>query len=582
MFGQPQVSSASVNLATETAVVWAVPEVKATENWKQSLGEKLANHLTGCGFKSSLRVIIEEALRDTSFPYLSFVKRRELKETFSLRNARATKSVEKCISDSSQYVHYDPLHLYLLIGLPTFADRARENIYKVYERKMDEKLKQLKESGFHLSLSLFTLIGPGRRLIVDGVKSLFNGSPNMNTLVGLGALSSFTVSSVAALIPRLWSRNYQARFSGYGLRYYKQIGSTLATRFWPCKGHVSHDRVPADGIVKAGRSAVDESSFTGEPLPVTKLPGAEVTAGSINLNGTLTVEVKRPGGETVMSDIVRLVEEAQSREAPIQRLADKGSPISLALQLSCSVLVVACPCALGLATPTAVLVGTSLGATRGLLLRGGNVLEKFAGVDTIVFDKTGTLTIGKPIVTRVMPLGSEESEKLSENSNCKWTEYEVLRLAAGVESNTIHPVGKAIVEAASAAGCQHVKAADGTFIEEPGSGALATVDCKKVTVGTLEWLQRHGVIKNPFPEADEFRNQSVVYVGVDGDLAGLIYLEDKIRDDAGQVVQSLSKQGLDVYMLSGDKRHAAEYVASVVGIPKERVRRAPSELVYFI
>ncbi|KAK1313856.1 hypothetical protein QJS10_CPA06g02030 [Acorus calamus] len=328
------------------------------------------------------------------------------------------------------------------------------------------------------------------------------------------------------------------------------------------------DRVPADGIVKAGRSAVDESSFTGEPLPVTKLPGVsgKFTYGVMALS-VATFTFWNVFGPRILSSALL-----------------QGSPISLALQLSCSVLVVACPCALGLATPTAVLVGTSLGATRGLLLRGGNVLEKFAGVDTIVFDKTGTLTMGKPIVTRVMPSGSEESENLSENSNCKWTEYEVLRLAAGVESNTIHPVGKAIVEAASAAGCQNVKAADGTFIEEPGSGALATVDCKKVTVGTLEWLQRHGVIQNPFPEADEFRNQSVVYVGVDGDLAGLIYLEDKIRDDAGQVVQSLSKQGLDVYMLSGDKRHAAEYVASVVGIPKERVLSGvrPDEKKHFI
>ncbi|KAK1288371.1 hypothetical protein QJS10_CPB19g01413 [Acorus calamus] len=557
---QHQVSSASVNLATETAVVWAVPEAKATENWQQSLGEKLANHLTGCGFKSSLRVIIEEALRDTSFPYLSFVKRRELKETFSLRNARATKSVEKCISDSSQYVGWKAF----------FEEPIMLLAFVLLGRNLEQRAKLKATSDM---TGLFNILPSKARLVVDN---------DVDQLPSTVEVSCYSLS----------------------------VGDQIVV--------LPGDRVPADGIVKAGRSAVDESSFTGEPLPVTKLPGAEVTAGSINLNGTLTVEVKRPGGETVMSDIVRLVEEAQSREAPIQRLADKvsgkftygvmalsvatftfwnvfgprilssallqGSPISLALQLSCSVLVVACPCALGLATPTAVLVGTSLGATRGLLLRGGNVLEKFAGVDTIVFDKTGTLTMGKPIVTRVMPSGSEESENLSENSNCKWTEYEVLRLAAGVESNTIHPVGKAIVEAASAAGCQNVKAADGTFIEEPGSGALATVDCKKVTVGTLEWLQRHGVIQNPFPEADEFRNQSVVYVGVDGDLAGLIYLEDKIRDDAGQVVQSLSKQGLDVYMLSGDKRHAAEYVASVVGIPKERVLSGvrPDEKKHFI
>ncbi|KAM0064938.1 putative translocase [Helianthus debilis subsp. tardiflorus] len=187
---------------------------------------------------------------------------------------------------------------------------------------------------------------------------------------------------------------------------------------------------------------MDEPSFTGEPFPVAKLPGAEVSAGSINLNGALTVEVQRSGGETFMGDIVRLVEEAQSREAPVQRLADKvaghftygvmaisaatfvfwstvgacilpvafqqGSAMSLALQLSCSILVVACPCALGLATPTAVLVGTSLGATKGLLLRGGSILEKFSAVNTIVFDKTGTLTIGKPVITKIVTTASDE------------------------------------------------------------------------------------------------------------------------------------------------------------------------------
>lgn len=360
------------------------------------------------------------------------------------------------------------------------------------------------------------------------------------------------------------------------------------------------DRVPADGIVRAGRSAVDESSFTGEPLPVTKLPGAEVAAGSINLNGTLTVEVRRPGGETAMGDIVRLVEEAQNREAPVQRLADKvaghfsygvmalsaatfvfwnlyganilpapfvqGSPLSLGLQLSCSVLVVACPCALGLATPTAVLVGTSLGATRGLLLRGGNILEKFSTVNTVVFDKTGTLTIGRPVVTKVVT--SSDSKQIP---NYNLSDTEVLKLAAGVESNTIHPVGKAIVEAARAANCPTVKAADGTFVEEPGSGAVATIDNKRVSVGTLDWVQRHGVDHNPFQDLEETKNQSTVYVGVDGTLAGLIYVEDQIREDAGHVVESLSRQGLNIYMLSGDKRNTAEYVASVVGIPKNNV-----------
>ncbi|KAM7470634.1 hypothetical protein LguiA_008817 [Lonicera macranthoides] len=504
----------------------------------------------------------------------------------------------------------------------------------------------LHSTGFHMSLSLFTLLGPGRQLIIDGLKSLIKGAPNMNTLVGLGAISSFTVSSLAALIPKLgWKAFFEEPVMliafvllGRNLEQRAKIKATSdmtgllsllpskarlvvngdleessSTVEVPCSSLsvgdqiviLPGDRVPADGIVRAGRSTVDESSFTGEPLPVTKLPGAEVAAGSINLNGTLTVEVRRPGGETSMGDIVRLVEAAQSREAPVQRLADKvaghftygvmtlsaatfmfwnlfgarilpatihqGSPLSLALQLSCSVLVIACPCALGLATPTAVLVGTSLGATKGLLLRGGSILEKFSMVNTIVFDKTGTLTIGRPVVTKVVTQVHEKERDSKPGSNGKWSEVDLLKLAAGVESNTIHPIGKAIVEAARAVNCPNVKVADGTFVEEPGSGAVATIENKRVSVGTLDWVQRHGVDGNPFLEMDEFKNQSVVYVGVDGILAGVIYVEDQIREDAANVVKSLSSQGINVYLLSGDKKSSAEYVASVVGIPKEKV-----------
>ncbi|XP_031256209.1 copper-transporting ATPase PAA1, chloroplastic isoform X2 [Pistacia vera] len=503
---QPQVSSASVNLTTETAIVWPVSEAKVVPNWKKELGEALAKHLTSCGFMSNLR------------------------------------------------------------------DSGSDNFFRVFERKMNEKHSRLKESGrelavswalcavclvghlshvlgakaswvhafhstgFHLSLCLFTLLGPGRKLILDGVKSLFKGAPNMNTLVGLGALSSFAVSSLAALIPKLgWKaffeepimliafvllgRNLEQRAKikatsdMTGLlsilpskarllvdNDVKELGSIVEV---PCNTlHVGDqivvlpgDRVPADGIVRAGRSIIDESSFTGEPLPVTKLPGSQVAAGSINLNGTLTVEVRRSGGETAMGDIVRLVEEAQSQEAPVQQLADKvsghftygvmalsaatfmfwnlfgahilpaaihhGSSVSLALQLSCSVLVIACPCALGLATPTAMLVGTSLGARRGLLLRGGNILEKFSMVNTIVFDKTGTLTIGRPVVTKVVTSGSPKSTDPRKYSTHTWSDIEVLKLAAGVEANTVHPIGKAIVEAAQAAHCQNLKVLSG-------------------------------------------------------------------------------------------------------------------------
>ncbi|EMS52334.1 Putative copper-transporting ATPase PAA1 [Triticum urartu] len=679
---EPQVVSATVNLATEMAVVWAVPEDRAVQDWKLQLGEKLASQLTTCGYKSSQR--------DSSKVSSQNVFERKMGE--KLQNLKQS-GRELAVSWA--------LCAVCLLGHISHLFGVNAPLVHLFH-----------STGFHLSLSIFTFIGPGRRLIIDGIKSLFKGSPNMNTLVGLGALSSFAVSSVAAFIPKLgWKTFFEEPIM---LIAFVLLGKNLEQRaklkaasdmtgllnILPSKARLMvdndaeqssftevpcgtlavgdyilvlpGDRIPADGLVKAGRSTVDESSLTGEPMPVTKIAGAEVSAGSINLNGKLTVEVRRPGGETVMSDILHLVEEAQTREAPVQRLADKvagnftygvmalssatfmfwsifgsqfvpaaiqqGSAMSLALQLSCSVLVIACPCALGLATPTAVLVGTSLGATRGLLLRGGDVLEKFAEVDAIVFDKTGTLTIGKPVVTKVIASHSEgeflcvtfyfpfnwnslqniaahrmghpeicnvfpwiaffflnrmcdlcTSCTLSSRSevyfpdlpvdkpyfvirdywNNEWTEGDILSLAAGVESNTNHPLGKAIMEAAQAANCINMKAKDGSFMEEPGSGAVATIGEKQVSVGTLDWIRRHGVVRDPFHEAESF-GQSVAYVAVDGTLAGLICFEDKIREDSHQVISALSKQGISVYMLSGDKESAAMNVASVVGIQLDK------------
>nr|XP_034903033.1 copper-transporting ATPase PAA1, chloroplastic-like [Populus alba] len=551
---QPQVSSASVNLATETAIVWPVSEAKGVPNWQKQLGEALAKHLTSCGFMSNLR------------------------------------------------------------------DAGRQNFFKIFEKKMDEKRDRLKESshqlavscalcavcllghvshifaakppwihvfhsvGFHVSLSLFTLLGPGGQLILDGVKSLSKGAPNMNTLVGLGALSSFAVSSLAALIPKLgWKaffeepimliafvllgRNLDQRAKIKATSDMTGLLSVLPTKARlvvngdakdlgsivevPCSSLsvgdkivvLPGDRVPADGTVTAGRSTIDESSFTGEPLPLTKLPGSQVSAGSINLNGTLTIEVKRPGGETAMADIVRLVEEAQSREAPVQRLADKVSG-----HFTYGVMTIS----------AATFMFWSMFGTRILpaALNQGNPISL-------------ALQLSCSVLVRVSVWYLVLQCRL--NPDATLSEVELLKLAASVESNTIHPVGKAIVEAAQAAGCQNVKVTDGTFMEEPGSGAVATIENKVVSIGTLDWIQRHGVDEKPFQEVEDLKNQSVVYVGVDNTLAGLIYFEDQIREDARQVVESLSCQGINVYMLSGDKKSTAEHVASLVGIPKEKV-----------
>ncbi|CAN6466789.1 unnamed protein product [Victoria cruziana] len=612
---QPQVSSANVNLATETAVVWTVPEARNMQNWKQVLGEKLAAHLTNCGFKSNFRTPSGEDLN-------SVFERKRVEKLNILKESGGNLAVSWALCAVCLVGH--ALHF---IGGPSW-------------------MHALHSVGFHMSLSILTLLGPGRQIIYEGIKSLIRGTPNMNTLVSLGAISSFTVSSIAVLLPKLgWKTFFEEPVMllafvllGRNLEQRAKIKATSdmtgLLSVLPRKARLvmdnnmegSHalvdvpcdslsigdkivvlpgDRIPVDGIVVAGRSSVDESSFTGEPLPVLKLHGNEVNAASINVDGKLTIEVRRPGGESLISDIVRLVTNAQNREAPVQRLADKvagyftygvmalsamtflvwknfgsqvlpviiqhGGPVSLALQLSCSVLVVACPCALGLATPTAVLVGTSLGATRGMLIRGGDVLEKFASVDTVVFDKTGTLTTGKPIVTKIVTIPSAEADASNAHLEPKVPEFEILRLAAAVESNSSHPIARAIVKAAEAIGCAHGKVADGSFKEEPGSGAMAIVEYKEVLVGTLEWLLRNGVANYGFPRGEDPETHSVAYVGVDGSLIGLIYVEDTIRDDAVEVVKSLSEMGISTYMLSGDKEHSAEYVASIVGIPKVKV-----------
>ncbi|KAL3683422.1 hypothetical protein R1sor_001444 [Riccia sorocarpa] len=615
---QPQVSLANVNLATETAFVQVVRGSEPSSEWKnakQEIGEALAKHLSSCGFKSTVR----DDSSHSGKP--AFLRKREeriarLKDSGRRLAVAWTLAAVCLIGHASHFV---------MNVLPPWAHFFHSN-------------------SFHMGLSLVALLGPGRNLLVDGWKSFRRRSPNMNTLVGLGAVSSFTVSTAAVLLPKL---GWQAFFEEpVMLLAFVLLGRAVEERaklrassdmtemlnVLPSKARLlvnssgessptmevpaaslsvgdvvmvlPGDRIPVDGVVKGGKSTVDESSLTGEPLPVLKKSGDEVSAGTVNYNGTLRVEASRPGGETVLGDIVRMVEDAQTRQAPVQRLADEvagkfcygvmalsgttfafwstlgpqlfpsvvpaASAVLLGLQLACNVLVIACPCALGLATPTAVLVGTSLGARKGLLIRGGDVLEKISSIDTVVFDKTGTLTVGKPVVTRVTPSAGEDIHGIS---NPQWDEKELLAVAAGVERSTSHPIARALVEAASTAGCRSVQVKEETFEQEPGSGAMAIVEGKRVTVGTLEWLQRHGAHGKADEDLEEANTEgeTVVYIGVDNQLAGRITVMDQVREESLACVSALQRMGIETSMLSGDKQRAAEAVAAKVGIPKNQV-----------
>ncbi len=344
------------------------------------------------------------------------------------------------------------------------------------------------------------------------------------------------------------------------------------------------DKVPVDGVVVEGVSAVDESMLTGEPIPVTKSAGDEVIGATINTTGSFVMRATHVGRETALARIVELVERAQGSKAPIQRLADRVSEVfvplvlviasltfvawmlvgpeprfTLALTAFIGVVIIACPCAMGLATPTAIMVGTGKGAEAGILVGGGEALETAGRVDTVVFDKTGTLTLGRPEVAAVVPASG-------------LTPPELLDLAASLETRSEHPLGEAIVRRARQ-GELGFQAVDG-FEASVGRGVLGTVGGREVAVGSRRLMTERGVdlaaLVDPARTATA-DGGTVVFVAVDGAAAGLIAVADPVRPASAEAVRELRAAGVEVWLLTGDARTTAEAVARAVGIAQDRV-----------
>ncbi|MGN6392781.1 MAG: heavy metal translocating P-type ATPase [Gemmatimonadales bacterium] len=341
------------------------------------------------------------------------------------------------------------------------------------------------------------------------------------------------------------------------------------------------ERVPADGVVLDGTSYVDESMLTGEPVPVAKRPGDRVVGATLNRNGALRFRVDRVGPDTVLSRIIRLVQQAQGSKAPIQRLADRVSAVFVPIVLSIAivtfvvwfdlgpaptylhalvsavtVLIIACPCAMGLAVPTAVMVATGRGAELGVLIKGGEPLERSGAVDTVVFDKTGTITEGRPSVqaVEVVPGGPVLGER------------ELLGFAAA-ERLSEHPLGEAILVAAAQEGVAF-DSTDG-FESRTGQGVLAAVLGHRVAVGNIVLLREQGVDPTPLlTRGDEVaaRGWTPVFVAVDGALAGLVAVADPVKPASAEAVARLGALGLETVMLTGDAQRTAESVARSVGI----------------
>ncbi len=650
----PGIVNVCVNLATEVAVVES--EIGVVD------AEALAKHLTVGGFPSQPRVPHRKA--------------KDVEEK-SDRNRREMGSALRQLIVAGL--------LLLLSTVGHFGDI------------LDQLVPGLNNIWFHCGLATIALVIPGRSIIVDGWLGWRRNAPNMNTLIGLGTVTAYTASLVALLFPQMgWECFFDEPvmmlgFILLGKTLEQQARTRAASAFKnllalqpqvarligkPKPEMASSDsslpnplnngvveipaeqvrvgewlqvlpgeKIPVDGEVVYGQTTVDESMLTGEVVPVIKQLGDGVTAGTINQSGAIAIAATRIGSDTTLAQIIALVETAQTRKAPVQKLADTvagyftyfvlsaslltflfwyfcgthiwsdvvlnvsmsatmpmahlheyslkqsqipalQSPLLLSLKLAIAVMVVACPCALGLATPTAILVGTAMSAERGLLIKGGDVLETIHKLDTIVFDKTGTLTTGKPTVTDCIvfakDMGVEEGGENNSLLTSQLNSQSLLQIAAAVEKGTCHPLATAIQNAAQTQYLSTQKLTQELIIPEavnfhtePGLGVSALVDGKSVLLGNSDWLSWHGVVigDTAITRAQELANEgkTVVYITVSDRLVGIIAVSDSLRPEAKTTIEKLRQMGLRVMILSGDRIEAATTIAKQLDIDRSDV-----------
>lgn len=467
-------------------------------------------------------------------------------------------------------------------------------------------------------LATLVLFGPGRHFYTKGFPALFKGAPDMNSLVAVGTGAAWGYSVVATFLPGLLpegvravyfeaaavivvliliGRWLEARAKGRtGAAIQALLGLQVRTARVVRGGDTVEvdvdalavgdvilvrpgERIPVDGEVTEGSSNVDESMITGEPVPVQKAAGAAVTGGTVNGTGSLTFKAARVGSDTTLAQIIRMVEEAQGAKLPIQGLVDRVTlwfvpavmvlsaltvvvwllvgpdpALTFALVAGVSVLIIACPCAMGLATPTSIMVGTGRAAEMGVLFRKGDALQALSEVDVIALDKTGTVTEGQPSLTDLVTADGFDRDK-------------VLSLIAAVEAQSEHPIAEAIVRGARAEGIA-VPNATG-FRSITGYGVAATVEGQEVMVGADRYMSREGIEIAALVETEAElagRGRTALYAAIDGKLAAVIAVADPVKPASQEAIAALHARGFKVAMITGDKRETAEAIARETGI----------------
>lgn len=519
----------------------------------------------------------------------------------------------------------------LILTIPVFVIEMGGHIIPSFHHWIMVTIGEFPSRLIQFILTTLVLFGPGWRFFKSGIPSLFRAAPDMNSLVAVGAFAAWAYSSVATFAGKLLPDGtdnvyFEAaavivtlillgRYLEAGARGRTGEAIKALANLKPKIAHVSRDniekditindvvigdviivrpgeKIPVDGRVTNGSSNVDESMMTGEPLPVTKKSGDTVFGGTVNGNGTLTFVAEKVGEDTLIAQIQKMVEDAQSAKLPIQTLVDKVTSwfvpavfaaailtfvlwlligpapvLSHALVAGVSVLIIACPCAMGLATPTSIMVGTGRAARLGVLFRRGDALQTLRDAKIIAFDKTGTLTVGKPVLQKMVTAQGFE-------------EKTILAQIAAVEIRSEHPIGDALRDAANKANAKLDNVTN--FNSKPGFGVYGEVKNHQITIGADRYMKEIGVDISVFNDAtQQFGKEGLTpfYAAVDNHIAAILAVEDPIKPRSTETIKVLNNMGIETALITGDNRNTAQAIGKQIGISEIIAEVLPAEKV---